>query len=146
MTRRSLRQVCRVLVGALLYGQVAIAAYACPQALPTKAMDMSAGVVMDAADKANDQTGAPTSVQMEGCDGMLGAMDPPSGKLCAEHCNFGHQSDQAASVVLPAVLMTPLYVVTPMPPPSVASQRAIDLSALAEAAPPLAILHCCFRI
>ncbi len=109
-------------------------------------MVMSTQPVVVAADKAGDQTDAPTSAQIAGCDGMLGAMDPPADKLCAEHCNYGHQSDQAASVVLPAVLMTPLYVVTPMPPPSVASQPAIDLSALAEAAPPLAILHCCFRI
>ena len=113
----------------MLYGQMAIAAYACPRLVSAAVMDVSTMSIAPAVDN----------------EAQPGPMDLDAQKLCAEHCNYGHQSDQAPNLALPpAVLLTSLYVALSIP--SVSSQPAADLSALAEGKPPLAILHCCFRI
>ncbi len=81
------------------------------------------------------------------CADMAGPMDPEFANLCAEHCHHGQQSDQTATLTVPAVMLTALYI-TPLPPEPFVAPRpaAAATSALAAASAPLAILHCCFRI
>lgn len=129
MTRSFLRVICRILIGAVLFMQLAVSAYACPGR-------SAAGTPM-----------ATTTPATMDCDDMAGSMDPSSANLCAEHCRQGHQSDQAATLTLPAALLTALYrlPLAPEPPALSPRQAAEEVSALAAASPPHAILHCCFR-
>lgn len=131
--RRWLRTVARGLVGVLLFAQMAIAAYACP--------------ALSSAVAAETQMPASFAVPMPDCDAMAGAMDPSAANLCAEHCKFGQQSDQASTLTVPAVLLSVLYttalVTEPALPPRAA---AASLNALVAASPPHTILHCVFRI
>jgi hypothetical protein len=78
---------------------------------------------------------------------MSAAMDPSAPSLCAEHCQFGQQSNQAPTLSVPVAMLTALYVAPPLPEPTLAShQAAAAPGALAAAGPPHAILHCTFRI
>jgi hypothetical protein len=141
MTRGFLRSVCRALIGVVLLAQVAISAYACP--------GVAANATLSAASsrELSQAVGAITGQQMVNCDDMVGAMDPSFANLCAEHCRQGQQSDQTATLTVPAALLAPLYITLPAPEPTAASRpAAAATSALAAAAPPHAILHCCFRI
>ena len=133
MTRSWLRTIARGLVGVLLFAQMAIAAYACPAVSVAGAAEMRVSAMPAAA--------------MPDCGVMTGAMDPSAANLCAEHCKFGQQSDQASTLTVPAVLLSVLYatalVTEPALPPRVA---AASLSALVAASPPHTILHCVYRI
>lgn len=139
-----------MLVGTLLYAQMAVAAYACPALVSTTAAGVSMVSTTLMAATNDDQIDTSTSAPMSDCAGMQGSVDPSAQKLCAEHCMYGHQSDLTSGLTLPTVLMTPLYVAQPLLLASVPWQRAADLSAhlsaLAEASPPLAVLHCRFQI
>jgi len=146
MKRRYLRLLSCMLVGALLYAQMAIAAYACPGQVSPASVGMSAASIHPTVSVVDAAVVAPASVHAGDCEGMSGSMDPSASKLCADHCNYGHQSDQTPSLTLPTVFLTPLHFAPPMQSQSVPSQPAADLSALVEASPPLAILHCRFRI
>lgn len=133
MTRSWLRTVARGLVGVLLFAQMAIAAYACPAVSSTMAVEM--------------RTPTTVAAPMPDCAAMAGAMDPTSANLCAEHCKYGQQSDQASTLTVPAVLLNVLYttplVTEPGLPPRAA---AASPSALVAACPPHTILHCVYRI
>ncbi len=48
--------------------------------------------------------------QFVDCADMVMAPDPDFANLCAEHCHYGHQSDHAASLAVPAALLTALYL------------------------------------
>lgn len=146
MTRRYLRLLSRMLVAMLLYGQMAIAAYACPGQMSPAGMDPAAASIGATVGKPDSAATSSSNAQAGDCDGMLGTMDPSTSKLCADHCNYGHQSDQTPNLTVPAVLLSPLYVAPPMPLPSMPAQPTAELSALARGSPPLATLHCCFRI
>jgi len=137
MTRRLLRRVAAGLVGVLLCAQMAVAAYACP----LLASAMTPGV------HNGDAMVAPAAAPMANCENLTGAMDPSSPNLCAEHCKHGQQSDQAATLNVPAAVLTALYATTPVAvtaPPS--RPAAATLSALVAASPPHAIAHCVYRI
>lgn len=135
MTRGLLRSLARGLIGMLLLAQLAVAAYACP-GLAAKAPDTAAVSAVAAMD-----------AQMPGCDDMVGAMDPESANLCAEHCKQGNQSDQASTLTVPVALLTALYTTTPaLPVKAPPRPTAATLSALVAASPPHAILHCVYRI
>jgi len=99
---------------------------------------------------AGDQDSVPddAAVQtMANCDDMAGVMDPSFANLCAEHCHQGQQSDQAATLTVPAVLLSALYVTPLAPEPTAVPRPSADAtSALVAASPPHTILHCCFRI
>ena len=143
MTRHFLRSICRMLIGVVVLTQMAVAAYACPGLAAAK-MQMSSVVAV-----AGDLAGtADTALQpMANCEDMAGAVDPSFANLCAEHCHHGQQSDQVATLTVPAVLLNALYVTPAAPEPSAAPRPAADAtSARAAACAPLAILHCCFRI
>ena len=145
MTRHFLRRVCRALIGSVLFAQLAVSAYACPRLAPAASMQMNATAAID--DKSSDSTTAMTDQQPTDCASMVGSMDPSFANLCAEHCRHEQQSDHAATLMVPAVFLTPLYMTPLAPEPTAAPRPAADaVSALAAASPPLAILHCCFRI
>ncbi len=141
MSRSLVRGLVRWVVVALLLGQLAIAAYACP-ALRANAINVgqsgSAGVdcVMSVEGEiVLADTGAP-----------IGALDVDSPSLCAEHCKHGQQSDQTSNVSVPFV--GPLAPFENNPPRLVESRlrpTASAVSALVSACPPHAILHCVRR-
>lgn len=133
MKRNVLRSIAKFIAGALLFGQLAVAAYACPQAVPTATAPGAASQELE--------------TPMPGCDGSIRAMDPASPNLCAEHCKYGQQSDHASTVTVPVVALTVLYA-TPTVPAAAPPPRpaAASISALVAASPPHAIAHCVFRI
>jgi hypothetical protein len=149
-----MRSVCRVLIGAVLIAQMAVSAYACPGLSPGASMNASMNAAMNppmpsaaSIDSAANAPAVSNDRHAGDCAGMAGPMDPEFTNLCAEHCRQGQQSDQAATLSVPAVLLTALYTTPLAPEPAAAPRTAANTtSALAAAAPPLAILHCCFRI
>lgn len=110
----------------LLFTQLAVASYTCPQ------LSMA------------DHAGARMQ-DMPGCSGM----DAGNPNLCAAHCDAGHQSlDIAAAPQALPFIAGQLTLVLP-------SLGLMSADAIAPAAtppltrttaPPLAIRHCCFRI
>jgi hypothetical protein len=146
MTRRFLRAICRALVGVLLFAQLAVSAYACPTLSPAATPTMPSTAARDG--DSSDAAMAATDRQAPDCDGMAaGTMDPDLANLCAEHCHHGQQSDQAATLSVPAALLTALYLAPLAAQPKIRLLPAADAtSALVAASPPHAILHCCFRI
>lgn len=141
MTRRFLRQVCRALIGAVLLAQMAVSAYACPGLLAEATTPPPM-----AATAATPATAVPAPPPMN-CEDMAMPMDAAYPNLCAEHCHQGQQSDQAATLTVPAAVLTELYITPPAPEPILAPRPAAAAArAGAVASPPLAILHCCFRI
>ena len=147
MTRHFLRTVCRALIGVVLFAQLAVSAYACPglSSAASMKMQMTAGATPDAG--STDVAMAATDRQASNCEDMAGPMDPEFANLCGEHCHHGQQSDQASTLTVPAALLNALYVTPLAPEPVVAPRPAANAtSALVAASPPLAILHCCFRI
>ena len=154
MTRRLKRLFCRLLIGTLLFAQMAIAAYACPPLPPIGFNQPSAAVAMASEGKqagsdratAGSATMTPVADMPPCCDGM-GRSDPNNPNLCAGHCQFGQQSDQTRTPTMPAALLTrSFYTVSPAPEPT-APTRPVATSAgiLAATSPPHVILHCCFR-
>ena len=147
MTRRFLRTVCRGLIGALLFAQMAIAAYACPGLSSAVAMKMQMSSTGASDGGLDDGSMAPEGDQAVNCEDMAGAMGPSYANLCAEHCHYGQQSDHASTLTVPAALLTALYIAPLAPEPAVAPRSAAAAtSALGAAFPPHTILHCCFRI
>lgn len=138
MTRAFRQAVCRILIGVLLFAQMAVAAYACP------ALAISTSACMEAMASPIEAADEPASSMPMG----LGQMDMDSPNLCAAHCQFGEQTaDPFPGLAVPAPVLAGFYVV-PLPTPPVAPARpaAAAPDRLAAASPPHAILHCCFRI
>jgi hypothetical protein len=130
---RSFRQmICRVLIGTLLFAQLAVAAYACPAMASVPAAGLTAAA-------ANADTAMPCA-----------NMDAATPNLCAEHCRYGQQSaDHAPAATLTPALLSLLYTLPAAVPAEggAASMPASASVALGGAAPPpLAILHCRWRI
>lgn len=148
MTRTGLLRFARFMIGTLIFAQLAVAAHACAKMLPTG--DTSAVVLAadQPAQTATAPAAAPTDVVAPGCAGMV--MDNPdavSGALCAAHCQYGQQSDQASTLSVPAALLIALYVTPALPGPALPPRSAAgSMSALVAASPPHTILHCVFRI
>lgn len=146
MSRRLLRSVAGVLIGILLFAQIAVAAYACPGMSSPVGMQMSS---MELADGNSGDAAVPVaSIQIANYEDMaMGAMDTQNVNLCAEHCHYGQQSDQASTLTVPATFLMALYITPLVPVPVTALYpAAATTSALVTASPPRTILHCCFRI
>lgn len=132
MRKGFLRSVAQLLIGCLLFAQLAVAAYACPGSVP-----MGAPVSMDVANQSMSDSE----------DMVMGALDPQNANLCAEHCKFGQQSDQASTLTVPAAILLALYFAPLEPAPKANLHPATATpSALVATSPPHTILHCCFRI
>lgn len=116
----------------MLFMQLALAAYVCPGVTQGEMPMTAASVAM------ND---------MPGCDGM--DLEQPS--LC-----HAHALDQASKqsldkpelpLVTPFVASTLVQMLTPVPVLFVPNYPAMTTQlSLYSSAPPIAILHCCFRI
>lgn len=141
MTRALKRLISFGLIGLLLFAQLAIAAYACPelsgvpQSSPMKAVGTS-NAAMPAA--TSDMAAMP------GCD----QIDDSAANLCVEHCRVGQQSaDHAPAPSVPAALPSLLYTL-PAQPEALGPVRPVADASLRQVAAslPHAILHCCFRI
>lgn len=124
------RPVAWALLFALLFVQLATAAYACTTSSVTSVEPATA---LDVASASSD------------CDSMQMAIGEPAGfdrPLCVDHCT--HRTDATADVQLPAVHWLPvlvLAIVAPMPgdaDPLVASSAAPSLAR--AVGPPLSIL------
>ncbi len=136
------RLICRLMVGVLLFAQMAVAAYACPggslvvsaaRQTMTQAMsvDMPPACHQMMAERAGKGAGAGEAVP----------------NLCVEHCRYGQQSDQTWSPVLPVAVLNSLYVVAAIPEISRRGELSPVPHVLPVAGPPPhSILHCCFRI
>ena len=147
MTRQFLRTVGRALIGVVLFAQLAVSAYACPGLSSAESMKMQMAATAAPDGGSADAAMAMADRQVPNCEDMAGPMDPEFANLCAEHCHHGQQSDQASTLTVPAALLNALYFTPLAPEPVVAPRPAANAtSALVAASPPLAILHCCFRI
>jgi hypothetical protein len=128
---RSFRQmICRLLIGTLLFAQLAVAAYACPgtssMAAARAGGSSDAGMAMPCAD-----------------------MDTAAPNLCAEHCRHGQQAADHSPVLMPMPALFSLLYALPSAvsiDEDAASTLASPRVASTRAAPPLAILHCRWRI
>lgn len=138
-TRSTSRSMIRWLIGALLFGQLAIAAYAC-QAWTSGAAGPDHSIVVSTPTHVTPDNAIPD------CNDSMGANDPQSSNLCAEHCKAGDQSDHARSMVVPLPWLHALYE-SPRPPLRNPGRRpmAAPVSALVAASPPHAIVHCVLR-
>ena len=117
----------------MLFMQLAVAAYACPQS--TVASPNEGGQAMEMAD----------GQVMSGCE----KPDPVQPALCHAHGQVGKQSldkpEPPPAHPFSAVgLAIPLYAVTTCDIPAGAPDDGVSLSR--TTAPPLAIRNCCFRI
>ncbi len=120
------RVVVTMAMAALLFAQLAVAAYACPN-LPLSGATLSEP----------SQSAAPCAHP-----------NPAQPGLCRAHCMAEPQSiDKIAAPDFP-VMLTRGLVISLMPDRSIAAPAvSIQTSLLTHAAgPPLAIRHCCFRI
>ena len=135
MSRSLLRRVAGWLVGVLLLAQMAVASYACP----ALSVALRAGQAPQAAAQA-------MAVAMPDCSEMAGARDPGSANLCAEHCKYGQQSDQAPTLVLPVALLMVLYTTPPAPAAALPGATAAAQDARLAPPPGHAVLHCTYRL
>lgn len=127
-----------ILSMALLFSQIAVAAYACP-AMGERADPVSAGIPAMA--------GMPCAEMM--ASGV--PLDPEQPTLCMQHCQFGSTTqvvDHVPAVFVPVTAFPALFTVP------VDERLDLGLSSWAEderlrdRPPPLAlgIAHCCYRI
>jgi len=125
LTRTSRFIAALITLFSLLFTQLAVASYSCPQQSTVN----HASVMQD----------------MPGCTGM----DAQQPSLCAAHCDAGHQSLDAAAApqVLPFIACQLALVLPPIVSAvSGLAAPAASLPLTRSTAPPLAIQHCCFRI
>jgi hypothetical protein len=126
LTRSSRFIAALITLFSLLFTQLAMASYACPQLYT-----------------ANHET-----VRMQDMSGCTG-MTTQQSNLCEAHCDAGHQSLDAAAApqVLPFIACQ-LALVLPSDESS-SSGMAVPVASVPltrTTAPPLTIRHCCFRI
>jgi len=121
--------ICKGLIGAILFFQMAVAAYACPSLVKSAAKASAVAMTVS------------TPVD---CDQML---DPAAPSACLAYCHSHEQSaNHADAPTLPPALLVALYWLA-APTVSEALTQPPETSVLhAAQAPPHAILHCCFRI
>ena len=140
MSRSLQRRVAHWLVGVLLLAQMAVASYACPVlSAALQAGEAPQAVALQPAAQA-------MAAAMPDCSEMAGAADSGSANLCAEHCKYGQQSDQAPSLLLPVALLTVLYTTPPASAPALPSAAAAAQDARLAPPPGHAVLHCVYRL
>ncbi len=133
------RFIARLLIGMMLFAQMAVVAYACtgPQSASMRRAGTDVTLV----------TAPITAV----ADGGLGhvAMDlTPKPNLCAAHCQSGQQNaDAKPAPSVSAAIPVSLYpsAVTSLPA-NIQRASAAPRGPPTGAEPPHAILHCCLRI
>ncbi len=107
-------------IAALLFAQLAVAAYACP-------------TVMSSGEIANVLTAEDMHLSMPGCE----ESDSGNPNLCLEYSQAGSQAVQSApQAPLPAVVMTPVAVVDLPQPQNHTGIIALSLLPERETSPP----------
>jgi hypothetical protein len=147
--------ICRTLIGMVLFSQFAVAAYTCPSflALTQKQSHHSTEFPQPVETKNTQLIAAPANKMniadaMMNCDQMFGQLDKNSPSLCAEHQQYGHQTNETYVPTIHLVSIANFYIVPLLvndagdnPSPSfISSYLQVPLQ------PPSTILHCCFRI
>ena len=152
MSRAIRKSISRMLMGVLLFAQLAVASYACPRlgGMDSMAMSMSTSNSGVAPVRVWAAVDTPPALQPTGMPPDCDQIDPGAANLCAEHCRQGQQSADTAPVpAVSAGSATFLYSVPIEPQHALGSGRscpATDASVDAAPEPPHAILHCVFRI
>ncbi len=119
----------------ILFTQMAVSAYACPQLL-----EQSAPLAED------------NTVSMATCDSMpAGGMDPAQPNLCKAHCESGQQlykADNYADAQSPAlnVLWTLVWVLQPALQAAPVVGLVVETSERPPGSPPLYLIHQVFRL
>ena len=122
--RRYTRHVCCLVCACLLFMQLAVSAYACPnQEIPKG----SVSTVMHAPDMGED-------CQM---------LDPASPNLCLQHCQAGSQLPDGSVIAIAAPGPIAMLDFAFPPRPALVFTRALRAH---TTAPPLTVRNCCFRI
>ncbi|MEO6269255.1 MAG: hypothetical protein ABIP08_03020 [Lautropia sp.] len=137
------RWVSKVMVGLMLFAQMALAAYACSvsEGDPPSARGETAVI---SANAWSVSTSAPAG-GIADCHVTLGEPAATSSSLCSEHCKYGHQSEQVPTASAPAVsLIARYHLPPPLDAPGPRPSPAL-IDALAGATTPHAILHCVLR-
>ncbi len=130
MRRRFRRWLSSTLVLAVLFTQLATAAYACPSIMG-----------------ADEPQAAPAMP----CAQMLGAsvaLDPEQPGLCQQHCQFGNTQqtgDPTQALALPVVLLARVRIASPVAASTADCAAWADHERRREPAPPHSLLHCCLR-
>ncbi|MEO7850898.1 MAG: hypothetical protein ABIR94_01420 [Rubrivivax sp.] len=135
------RSIARLLVGVMMFAQMAVAAYACTGALGLTSVDASRSVM---------EFGLASPAITGKTDGVAdhGTMDRAQPNLCAAHCQSGQQNAAGKPAPeVPVAMAVSLYpqapVLVPIGTPRVSAALGHP-PPLAD--PPHAILHCCYRI
>lgn len=138
--RRARRHIALLLIGVLLFAQLAVAAYACT-AVPDASLSGA---------RASAVAGSVAGVEMFGsANHEVGhaAMDAAQQNLCAAHCQSDQQNaggkpipDAPAAIPMDSSLRASLLL------PAVTLRASTAPRDQLMAGPSRAILHCCFRI
>lgn len=121
-----------ITIFSLLFTQLALASYACPELNVSKAVAMAM---------------ATDGAKMPGCANMDMKMDPPG--LCHSHCEAGNQSADTPQAPLVQPFVAAELTVVLNAAESAAPSHALHHEGVLlkrSTAPPLAIRNCCFRI
>ena len=132
------------MIGLVLFAQLSVASYACPAMSdqPTEAREAATSAAMDMPDSSRVAKLQPAVA------GTPEQLDANAATVCVEHCRFGQQSNASTPApVIQAAFLLPLYLLRlePLAPTHARAEAAIERP-MTMAAPPLAVLHCCFRI
>ena len=142
VSRAFKKLICFVLSGSVLFSQLAVAGYACPNAVGMRAVAHSSSAMT--ASEASDPM-LKSGAMSPDCD----QIDRDAVNLCVEQCNFGSQStDRAQAPVVPAPILAVLYFLPVKAEPASGSARALPPhdAMIAASPPPHAILHRVFLI
>ena len=122
MSRLERKLVALIAMAAVLFAQLAVAAYACPATLPTSA--------------------EPAASAHAPCDDV----DPAQPNLCAQHCHDVAQTTD--NVATPHPLLASTLVVRLVEPAAsfVGCASSRDRPLAHSTSPPVAIRNCCLRI
>ena len=130
LTRAFQRLIAKIGIAAVLFTQLAVAAYACPALMNE---DESAPAAM-----ANDQHAA-----MPCCE----ALETGISNICLQHCQAGYQSVQSApQVMIPPVATMPLAIIEPVQPVSGPGVTVLSALLERETSPPPLLRFRFFRI
>jgi hypothetical protein len=143
MTAALRRIVCRVLVVAFVFAQLATAAHACVNAVS----EVATAVGLDAGSPLVFSPGLAAGM---GQCGMAGCESPgvASSVVCDAHCQSEQSRvDMPQTVTVPATLVSSSYPLPTVHQALAAQSWTTGFAHQAGSAdPPHAILHCCFRL
>ncbi len=141
MSRRLRLSIARLLLGALLFAQLAVAAYACPTLTPAPQRPYGAPSAI-----AEPVTSATALTAGDAFDPVAPVAVQPG--LCVAHCQAGQQN--ADTKPAPGVPLAMIYAAYPLEAAHLAAvsdfHRPSETGLTVQSDPPHAILHCCFRL